>query len=72
MSYQSQNVYIENGYESRKEYLESLAEEYGVPLKVVKSFASMLGANEDFDGLLSELEDYANLSEDEEEIDFDY
>lgn len=48
-------VYIDNGYNDRKDYLHSLAQEYG---NVVYSLASMLGANEDFDGLVSGLEDY--------------
>jgi hypothetical protein len=54
----SSNVYIENGYKNRSDYLESLADEYGVPLVVVSSLADMLGPNEDFDGLVSNLEDY--------------
>jgi hypothetical protein len=51
------NVYQENGYENREEYLKSLSEEYGVDEDIVFVLADMLGPNEDFDGLVSELED---------------
>jgi hypothetical protein len=52
------NVYQENGYSSRKEYLLSLAEDFGIDKSVVFTIASMLGETEDFDGLISSLEDY--------------
>jgi hypothetical protein len=55
------NVYQENGYANRREYLESLADEYDVPLETVFSLASMLGSSEDFDGLISALEDAAEI-----------
>ena len=51
------SIYIENGYESRKDYLNSLAEEFGLSKSLVYSIASMLGESEDFDGLLTTLED---------------
>ena len=51
------NVYVKNGYKNRKDYLKGLAEEYGVDYMTVCSLASMLGENEDFDGLISALED---------------
>lgn len=51
------NPYIENGYESRKHYLKCMSEDYGVPLDVVYQLASLLGKEEDFDGLVSALED---------------
>ena len=51
------NIYQENGYENRKEYLECLAEDYGLDYDVVESVADLLGENEDFDGLISALED---------------
>ena len=57
------DIYKAHGYENRKAYLKSLAEEYGVPYSVVSSLASMLGASEDFDGLICELEDYAEYCE---------
>jgi hypothetical protein len=51
------NAYREAGYQSRDEYLTSLAEDFGLPLPVVLAAADMLGPNEDFDGLITELED---------------
>lgn len=55
------DVYLENGYENRKDYLKSLAEDYGVNLDTVRAMADMLGPDEDFDGLVSELEDAAEM-----------
>ena len=52
-----QTIYQENGYSNRKEYLHSLAEEYGVDISVVVQLASLLGKDEDFDGLVSSLQD---------------
>lgn len=53
------SIYTENGYKSRKEYLNSLAEEFGIDKNTVYMLASMLGPTEDFDGLVTSLEDYA-------------
>jgi hypothetical protein len=53
----SANIYKDNGYENRKDYLQSLSEEYGVDIKTVHALASMLGPDEDFDGLVSAIED---------------
>lgn len=50
------SIYQQNGFADRKEYLVSLADEYGE--HVVYLLADLLGPNEDFDGLVSELEDY--------------
>ena len=52
-----QTIYQENGYSSRKEYLHSLADDYGVDINVVVQLASLLGEGEDFDGLVSSLQD---------------
>lgn len=52
------NVYIENGYQDRDQYLSCIAEDYGLDLdEVVKPLANLLGPSEDFDGLVSALED---------------
>lgn len=51
------SIYTDNGYDSRKHYLECLAEDFGVDTKTVFALASVLGPNEDFDGLVSSLED---------------
>ncbi|ALS22262.1 hypothetical protein [Paenibacillus naphthalenovorans] len=57
----NQNIYQENGYTNRREYLESLAEDYGVSLETVLAIADMYGESEDFDGLLSALEDAQDM-----------
>lgn len=49
------NIYKENGFENRRAYLESLCEEY--PRDTVYALASILGSSEDFDGLITSLED---------------
>lgn len=51
------NQYTDNGFENRRAYLESLCDEYD--RTIVYMLANMLGANEDFDGLVTALEDYA-------------
>ena len=51
------DVYQENGYDSRDDYLNSLSEDYGIPLDAVLAVAEILGPDEDFDGLVSNLED---------------
>jgi hypothetical protein len=51
------NEYQANGYENRREYLESLCEEYD--RTIVYMLANLLGSSEDFDGLVTSLEDYA-------------
>ena len=45
---------------TRKEYLSGLAEEYGIARADVFMIADLLGENEDYDGLLSMLDDYSN------------
>lgn len=52
------NIYEENGFKNRNEYLSSLAEEYSVDEHIVFEVADLLGDNEDFDGLVMELKDY--------------
>jgi len=42
----------------RKEYLNGLAEDFGIDKHTVYTLASMLGENEDYDGLVVALEDY--------------
>ena len=44
--------------EDRQAYLFMLSEDMGIPLCVVYAIADSLGPNEDFDGLISTLEDY--------------
>ena len=46
---------IENA--TRKDYLDSLAEEWEIDNSVVYMLAEFLGPNEDFDGLVTHIED---------------
>lgn len=57
------NVYKENDYKDREDYLKCMSEDYGVPLDVVLSLAEVLGESEDFDGLISALEDAEGMFE---------
>ena len=52
-----ENIYQENGYADRDDYLTCLSEDYGISIEDVYSLAEMLGEDEDFDGLVSALED---------------
>ena len=49
--------YQQQGFATRREYLEDLAQEYG---RKVFIFAEFFGPNEDFDGLITALEDTAD------------
>ena len=51
------NEYQLNGFANRKEYLESLCEDY--PRDIVFALADILGSSEDFNGLVTSLEDYS-------------
>lgn len=55
------NVYQEQGYKDRRDYLECMAEDYGVPFDTVLIIADTIGENEDFDGLIAMLEDYSEI-----------
>lgn len=54
------NVYKQNGYADREDYLSCIAEDFGLDLEeVVRPLAELLGPDEDFDGLVVMLEDEA-------------
>lgn len=53
------NIYQEHGFNNREDYLKDLAEAYSVDYHMVKSLADLMGESEDFDGLISAVEDYA-------------
>ena len=57
------NIYQENGYKSRKEYLNELAEQHGLNPALVLDLASLLGENEDFDGLVIACQDAEAMQE---------
>ena len=59
----AKNIYQENGYKDRADYLECMAADYNLPLDVVISIAEVLGESEDFDGLISALEDAEGMFE---------
>jgi hypothetical protein len=52
------NVYEMNGYADRQDYLDDLADNMGIDRSIVSALADMLGETEDFDGLVTSLEDF--------------
>lgn len=50
----------EAGYDSVREYVQCMAEDYGVPIDIARSLFNMLGYSEAFDGFVNALEDYNN------------
>lgn len=54
-------IYQEQGYKNRADYLQSLSVETGVDLLTVQSLADTLGPDEDFDGLVTALQDYVDV-----------
>lgn len=54
------SIYTDNGYANRKEYLNELREEYG---ELVDVLTSILPASEDFDGLITALDDALDSGE---------
>lgn len=49
--------YLELGCANRLEYFQLLADQHGCSVELVAATASLLGMNEDFDGLPAMLED---------------
>jgi hypothetical protein len=60
----SQSVYQQNGFDNREAYLDSLREDYGGLVDVL----TFLPPSEDFDGLVTELEDAMDSGEYDELI----
>ncbi len=58
------SFYTEHGFKSRIDYLTSLAEDMGIPLVHVLAIAGIYGPSEDFDGLVTALEDLADSESD--------
>jgi len=54
------SIYVENGYANRTEYLNELREEYG---GLVDILVGVLPSSEDFDGLVTALEDALDSGE---------
>ena len=53
------SIYTDEGYTSRRDYLENLADDMGIDRQTVFTLATMLGSSEDFDGLVTAVEDIA-------------
>ena len=51
-------VYQDNGFSNREEYLDSLRDTYGAD--AVNAFITIMPESEDFDGLVSDLQDYCS------------
>lgn len=49
--------YAEDGYDNRYDYLMGLADDYGVDPETVIMLADLMGGEEDFDGLVSMVQD---------------
>ena len=64
-----ESIYTDNGFSSRKDYLNSLADDFGIDKNTVYDLASVLGPEEDFDALVTELEDMAEDLEETEDFD---
>jgi hypothetical protein len=56
------SIYTDEGYTSRRDYLETLADDMGVDLDTVFTLAGILGSSEDFDGLITSLEDIGEMA----------
>jgi|1048.fasta_scaffold48572_3 hypothetical protein len=54
------SIYIQEGYKSRRDYLDTLAADYGLDRFTVYGLAGILGPDEDFDGLICALQDAAD------------
>lgn len=63
MATKEKTIYQQNGYNNRTDYLRCMSEDYDVPMYIVEMLADLLGENEDFDGLVSSLEDYEYMED---------
>lgn len=52
-----QSIYEQHGYADRDDYLQSLADDNGVDIETVYAVADLLGEGEDFDGLVTSIQD---------------
>lgn len=57
--------YVKRGFANRKEYLSSLSKKYNVPQEIVLALAGVLGWHEDFDRLITAIEIYKHLFDEE-------
>ena len=61
------NKYEEKGFKTREDYFNDLSNCYGIDYGTVVELASVLGEEEDFDGLINSLEDISYRCCDDEE-----
>ena len=54
----NEGIYAANGCKDRGDYLDSLADDRGIDRMAVNIIADIMGENEDFDGLITALDDY--------------
>jgi len=54
----NEGAYAANGYKDRDDYLNSLADDRGIDRMAVNIIADIMGENEDFDGLITALDDF--------------
>lgn len=52
------DIYQQNGFKNRHEYLMHLSDMYGIPYDAIRIAADTLGPDEDFDGLPALLEEW--------------
>ena len=55
------NRYKKAGYETREDHLNDLAVRYNINPMIISALAEILGDEEDFDGLISAIEDMDDL-----------
>jgi Ni,Fe-hydrogenase maturation factor len=53
----SNQMYEDEGFENRTEYLEYLSDEYQMPLSFIKKLARTIGREGDFDELIEAIEE---------------
>ena len=53
-----ESIYQQNGFKDRYEYLMHLSDMYGIPYDTIRIAADMLGPSEDFDGLITMIEEW--------------
>jgi hypothetical protein len=56
------NRYTDKGYKNRIDYFNSLSERFNIDINSIFALGDMLGIDEDFDGLVSSLDDYQYLT----------
>lgn len=52
------SIYTDNGFANRREYFDSLSREFEIGTDMISTFADLLGPDEDFDGLVSQIQEY--------------